>query len=48
MCVNATLTIVVSPTCMTVASMTDNVIMPRFSGAAALAVALIAVALMTG
>src|SRR5262245_28195052 len=46
MCGNATLTIVVSTTCMTVASMTATVIMPRFSGAAALAVTLVAVALM--
>ena len=48
MCGSATLTIVVSTTCMTVASMTDNVIMPRFSGASVLAVALIAVALIAG
>ena len=34
MCGNATLTIVVSTTCMTVASMIDTVIMPRLSGAA--------------
>ena len=48
MCGNATLTIVVSTTCITVASMTDNVIMPRFSGASVPAVALIAVALIAG
>jgi hypothetical protein len=42
MCGKATLTIVVSTTCMTVASMTDTVIMPRFTGAALLEVAVIA------
>jgi hypothetical protein len=41
-CGKATLTIVVSTTCMTVASMTEMVIMPRFSGAAVLTDALIA------
>src|SRR5262245_14953793 len=49
MCGNATLTIVVSTTCMTVASMTEMVIMPRFSGAAEVAaVALAAVVALIG
>jgi hypothetical protein len=42
MCGKATLTIVVSTTCITVASITDTVIMPRFSGTALTTVALIA------